>query len=79
MNSFFQFVRGLGANGTIFGVMAAMVAAIIALVRRDARQDIKKNTQQKDVENAKDISDRVRADRDDPDRMQHIGDAGYRD
>ena len=72
-------MRLIPSRAAIIGALAAVFAALLAWARRDARQDLKRKIERKDIQNAKDISDRVSSGRADPQRVRPYDNAGYRD
>jgi HAMP domain-containing protein len=66
-------------RAAFLGAMGAFFAALFAWARRDARQDQIETIEKEDIEHAKDISDRVRTDRANPERVQPYANRGYRD
>jgi hypothetical protein len=67
------------SRAAIVGALAAVFAALFTWARHDARRDLTETIEKRDVKNAKTISDRVRSDRADPERLYGTEDAGWRD
>lgn len=61
----------------LYGVGAMLLAMGAAMLYRKGRQDVKKDLQNDDYENAEDIRRRVSVDR--ADRMRKLDGAGWRD
>ena len=69
----------LPSRAALWTALAALGAAFIAFLRRDARKDLTETLEKKDLTNAKSITDRVHDSRADPKRLQPFDDTGYRD
>lgn len=61
----------------VYGIGAAIFTFGAALLYRKGRQDVKRDLQNDDYENAEDIRRRVSHDR--ADRLRQLDDAGWRD
>ena len=72
-------MRFIPTCAAIFAALTAGFGLLIAFFRRDARREVTESLEKKDLENAKELSDRVSNDRINPDRVQPWRDAGYRD
>ena len=61
----------------LYGIGAALLTLGAALLYRKGRQDVKRDLQNDDYENAEDIRRRVSRDR--ADKLRKLDDAGWRD
>ncbi len=71
--------RLIPSRTAMVGALVALFATFLAWLRRDARRDLKQTLKQKDIEHAKELSDRVRTGRADPEQLHKFDDAGWRD
>ncbi|MEM7296006.1 MAG: hypothetical protein AAF330_05180 [Pseudomonadota bacterium] len=71
--------RLIPSRAQVFALLTALGTLILALARRDARQDQRTKTQLEDHEHAQDITDSVSRSRADPERLRQFEGQGYRD
>lgn len=72
-------LRFIPSKAMLWAGLAAAGAVLIALVRKDARDDLRRENEIEDLENAQDIRRRVSDSRADPERLRELDDAGWRD
>ncbi len=71
--------RLIPSRAALWAGLAALGALFIALIRRDARRDERRDAKMKDYEHAEDIEDDVARGRADPERLRKYDGAGWRD
>lgn len=69
----------LRSKAALWAGLAIVGAVLVALIRKDARDDLRRENKIEDLENAQDIRRRVSDSRTDPERLRQFDDAGYRD
>lgn len=67
------------SRAKLLAILATIATVILALARRDARQDQRTQSEIEDFEHAQDIADSVSRDRADPERLRPFEGRGYRD
>ena len=72
-------LKFLPTRAQIMAGMAALIAALIAFIRHDAKRQAQKDHQLKDYEHADEIDTRVARHRNDPERLRKYEGRGWRD
>lgn len=71
-------LRFIPSKAALWAGLAAVGGFLVFWLRKDARDDLRKENQIEDLENAAEINRRVSDGRADPERLREFDDAGYR-